>query len=62
MRRELDCGKPEQEIGEIETGVRERLAVGVEAAGEQAAEAERAARVGIGERVLLHACDSQSRS
>ena len=46
--------KAEQEIGEIVTGVGERLAVGVEAAGEQSAEAERAARIGVGERVLLH--------
>src|SRR5262249_997912 len=45
--------KAEQEVGEIESGARQRLAVLVECTGEEPAKAERAARVLISEAVLL---------
>src|SRR5262249_322929 len=52
----------QEEIGKVESGLRNRLAIAVDLAGEQSVEAEGAARVRIRQRVLLHPAITESPS
>ncbi len=62
MRSELDCGQAEQEIGEIEAGLGDGLAVRVDPLVSSPLKLKAPRELAIGERVLLHPRIAEART